>query len=565
VRKSFIAIATIGTLLIIAAVRTVDLWFWRQQTLRTADARASNLARILSEYIHESFAAGDASLRQLAIHSRRIGGPGASDEEWAPSLASARAGLRGVGSISVLDAAGIIRHSTQRAVIGQSRASQFVYRRLAGDATDDLVVDTPYLSPLDSQTYLIPIGRRLTDASGVFVGAVVAAFYPAAPRGLFRTVDVGERGLVSVFRPDGFLIFREGSTASPIGTPATGDPVFEAARGGGREGIVHGPVSPGGPVFLTAYQATTSPPLFVAVSLQRSEVLAVFRRQILGSALFFVVLTATLAATLTMLFRQMDAKATAEAALTEARRSEAEHLREANEQLAAALALKDEFLMTVSHELRTPLNAIHGWTRVLIAGGLDQERARTALDTIDRNARMQTRLVEDLLDVSRAMTGKLRLEIRSVQLGDIMREVVETSRPAADAKAIDLRWAAEPTRPVRGDADRLQQVAWNLLSNAIKFTPEGGHVEVSVRNGADNGAFVTLVVQDTGAGISPAFMPYIFEPFRQGDSGPKRRHGGLGLGLAIVKTIVEQHGGSVAAASEGEGRGSRFTVRLPAA
>ena len=245
------------------------------------------------------------------------------------------------------------------------------------------------------------------------------------------------------------------------------------------------------------------------MSLKRSEVLAVFRRQILGSALFFAVLTTTLAATLTMLFRQMDARAATEAALTDARRSEAEHLREANEKLAAALALKDEFLMTVSHELRTPLNAIHGWTRVLLAGGLDQERARAALDTIDRNARVQTRLVEDLLDASRSTTGKLRLDIRTVQLAEIVAAVIETSRPAADAKAIDLCWKAEPARPVRGDSDRLQQVAWNLLSNSIKFTPEGGRIDVSVQNAPDNASFVMLVVKDDGAGISPDFLPFV--------------------------------------------------------
>jgi signal transduction histidine kinase len=565
VRKSSIARVTIAILLTIVAIRSSDLWYWRTRTLAAADARAANLARIMSEYIRESFAAGDASLRQLAIHGRRIGGPAASDAEWTPSLASARAGLRGIGSISVIDAMGTIRHSTQKAIVGQSRASQFIFRQLLAQTSDDLVIDTPYRTPLDAHTYLIPIGRRLTDEFGTFNGAVVAAFFPAAPRGFFRTVDVGEHGLVSVLHPDGFVVFREPSSANPIGTPAVGDPVFEAAKHGAPDGIVHGPLSPGGPVFLTAYHATTSPPLYVAVSLERSEVLAAFRRQILGSALFFAVLTTTLAATLTLLFRQMDANAAAEAALAEARRSEAEHLREVNDQLASALALKDEFLMTVSHELRTPLNAIHGWTRVLLAGGLDQERAKVALDTIDRNARVQTRLVDDLLDVSRSTTGKLRLDIRTVQLAEIIEEVIETSRPAADVKAIDLCWKPEPARPVRGDSDRLQQVAWNLLSNSIKFTPEGGRINLSVQNAPDSASFVMLVVKDDGAGISSDFLPFVFDPFRQGDSGTKRRYGGLGLGLAIVRSIVELHGGTVTAASDGVGRGATFTVRLPAA
>jgi signal transduction histidine kinase len=184
-----------------------------------------------------------------------------------------------------------------------------------------------------------------------------------------------------------------------------------------------------------------------------------------------------------------------------------------------------------------------------------------ALNTIDRNAKIQTRLVDDLLDVSRAITGKLRLEVKPVQLADIVRDVIETSRPAAEAKAIELCSSATATRPVRGDGDRLQQVVWNLVSNAIKFTPEGGRVDVVVRD--DGSAFVSLVVADNGVGIVPGFLPFVFERFRQADAGPRRRYGGLGLGLAIVRTIVELHGGSVTASSAGEGRGAEFVVRLP--
>jgi signal transduction histidine kinase len=561
VSKSSIAGLTIAILILIAGLRALDLWFWQTQTLSSADARAGNLARILSEYVHESFAAGDAALRQLAIHSRRVGGPEAAAQEWIPSLQSARAGLRGIGSISVVDTAGIIRHSTQPAIIGQSRSNQFVFRRLAAEASDELVIDTPLKSPLDHRTYLLPIGRRLTDAAGTFTGAVVATFLPAAPLGFFRVVDVGERGLISVLHPDGVVVFREPSGANPIGSPAHGDPVFEAARRGGSDGVVRGPLTAGGPAYLTGYHVATSPPLYVAVSLDRSEVLADWRRQVVGSALFFVLLAAVLAITLAMLFRQMDQRAVAESALATAHREEADRLREANEELAAALALKDEFLMTVSHELRTPLNAIHGWTRVLIGGGLDQERARMALNTIDRNAKIQTRLVDDLLDVSRAITGKLRLDVKPVQLAEIVRDVIETSRPAAEAKAIELCSSATATRRVRGDGDRLQQVVWNLVSNAIKFTPEGGRVDIIVRD--DGAAFVSLVVADNGVGITPGFLPFVFERFRQGDAGRRRRYGGLGLGLAIVRTIVELHGGSVTASSGGEGRGAEFVVRLP--
>ncbi|MDT7605062.1 MAG: hypothetical protein QOF61_3059 [Acidobacteriota bacterium] len=238
------------------------------------------------------------------------------------------------------------------------------------------------------------------------------------------------------------------------------------------------------------------------------------------------------------------------------------------EQMARAEAesasrLKDEFLATVSHELRTPLNAIMGWSHMLRAGALDETTAARALETIERNAQAQAQLVEDILDVSRVITGKLRLNITPVDVASVINAATDSVQLAADAKGIQLEVSLDRSaRHVAGDAGRLRQVVWNLLSNAIKFTPAGGRVEVRLAR-ADSD--VELSVSDTGCGISADFLPFIFDRFRQADGTSTRRHGGLGLGLSIVRHLVELHGGTVNVESAGEGHGTTFTVRLPLA
>lgn len=223
--------------------------------------------------------------------------------------------------------------------------------------------------------------------------------------------------------------------------------------------------------------------------------------------------------------------------------------------------LKDEFLSTVSHELRTPLNAILGWSQILRTTQVDEARLHSALETIERNARSQAQLIDDLLDISRIITGKIRLNVRTVALSPVIEAALETVRPAADAKRIRLQSVLDPfAGPVLGDSERLQQIVWNLLSNAIKFTPKGGRVQVCLQR---INSHIEIIVADTGQGISPEFLPYVFERFRQADSSITRSFGGLGLGLAIVHQLVESHGGTVHAESPGEGQGATFTVKLP--
>ena len=244
-------------------------------------------------------------------------------------------------------------------------------------------------------------------------------------------------------------------------------------------------------------------------------------------------------------------------------RASSQALRESEAAAQAANRAKDEFLATLSHELRTPLNVVLGWVSMLRLGSVRDERRAHALEMIERNARQQAELIEDLLDVSRIVTGKLRLQLRPVPLWPIVSAVVESLRPSADAKGIIL--TTPPSRDagtIRGDADRLQQVAWNLIANAIKFTPADGSVSVDLKRDESR---VVLTVSDTGIGIPGEFLPNVFERFRQADSSTTRTHGGVGLGLAIVRHLVELHGGSIEAHSAGPGYGATFVVKFPLA
>jgi PAS domain S-box-containing protein len=240
--------------------------------------------------------------------------------------------------------------------------------------------------------------------------------------------------------------------------------------------------------------------------------------------------------------------------LTEAERARA--------QAETASRVKDEFLSMLSHELRTPLTAIVGWTYLLRGGRLDEATARRGLDAIERNAAAQAQVISDILDLSRMVGAKFRLNVRPVQLAPVAAAAIDPLIPAATAKSLKLQTVLDPGAGlVVGDPDRLRQVVWNLVSNAVKFTPQGGRITVRVERNPPAG--VRLVVEDTGEGISADFLPHVFERFQQGDSSNTRSHGGLGLGLAVARHVVELHGGTIEARSEGEGKGAVFTVVLP--
>ncbi|MBV8453341.1 MAG: response regulator, partial [Deltaproteobacteria bacterium] len=223
--------------------------------------------------------------------------------------------------------------------------------------------------------------------------------------------------------------------------------------------------------------------------------------------------------------------------------------------------LKDDFLATVSHELRNPLNSIVGWAGLLRSGKLDEKTIARAVDAILRGAQAQDQIISDLLDIARIVNGRLRLDIRPVQLIEVLESTIDAIRPTAEAKQIRLQALLDPSAsPLAGDPDRLRQVFWNLLSNAVKFTLKNGRIQIVSQR---LNSHIEIVVSDSGIGIEPEFLPYVFDRFRQGDSGSNRQSSGLGLGLAIVRNLVELHGGTVRVESKGRGQGASFTVRLP--
>lgn len=253
--------------------------------------------------------------------------------------------------------------------------------------------------------------------------------------------------------------------------------------------------------------------------------------------------------------------------LTERKRAEEEsaelYKRESAARAEAEKAnrLKDEFLATLSHELRTPLNAVIGWSRMLAAGRLDRDSSKHALEVIERNAWAQKQIIEDILDVSRVITGKLHLNLNPVDLVTVVDAALDAVRPAIEAKEIKIGTIIDANlRMISGDPDRLQQVIWNLLSNAAKFTPNGGRVEIYV---SQTTAHVQIQVKDSGPGIDPKFLPHVFERFRQADGSTTRTHGGLGLGLAIVRHLVELHGGTITVENSEDGDGAIFSIQLP--
>jgi len=244
----------------------------------------------------------------------------------------------------------------------------------------------------------------------------------------------------------------------------------------------------------------------------------------------------------------------------EERRKLLESEQQARREAQRANRAKDEFLATLSHELRTPLNAILGWTSLLAGGQLDAAAARKALGIIERNTRAQAQLIEDLLDISRIVTGKLRLEVKTASLNGVALGAIDAVRHAAEAKGVRIEPQLGEDTAIVCDVTRMQQVVWNLLTNAIKFTPPEGRVLLKTEHVAGR---ARVTVTDSGAGISPEFLPFVFDRFRQEDGAATREHAGLGLGLSIVRHVVELHGGTVIASSEGEGKGASFVVELP--
>jgi signal transduction histidine kinase len=432
-----------------------------------------------------------------------------------------------------------------------------------------------------TQGWMVMVGTPVIR-HGVVTAILGARVRSDALSALLRQQQAPPTAIVTLLDGESRIMARTQGEATFRGTAAT--QAFMEAQSRMGQGAWRGPMRDGRPSYA-AFSRSPLSGLTVALALPAEEVDGPIRRilWLLGAA-WIVVLT--LGAGLGLLLGQVIVRAMSSASsaamalargdavsLSSSRIAEVDELaaglRHASETLQArnrerdeASRLKDEFLMTISHELRTPLTAICGWARMLSTGQIRDEQRGKAVDAIERNAQALQQIVDDLLDVSRVVSGKLRLDVQPLAMADVVASAIEAIRPAADAKGIlvttDL---SEDGSLISGDRGRLQQVLWNLLSNAVKFTPNGGRIDIECRRA---GAHVELLVRDTGVGIEPEFLPHVFERFRQGKGGTTRAHGGLGLGLSIVRHFVELHGGTVTGENNVPPPGATFRVVLPA-
>lgn len=541
----WVAVLALGSF---AGLRGTDLVRRRDQSLAVGAERAANLGLILAAYLRQTFASADASLRQLALYSRRVGGPAADPHTWSATLASARAGLTGIGAITVVDALGIIRHSTQPLILGQSRADQFLFRYLARDTTDALVANTPFRSLTGSGEIFIPLGRRLSREDGQFDGAIVASFIPAQVRGVFRAARVGREGTVWVLHPGGVVLLREPSDTNPIGELATENPILAASRQLGSSGVLRAPVTTDGPVLTTAFRTLQDPPLIIAVSLSDAELLSDWRHDLTVSAAALGFLIVVLTVMLALLFRQMDTSAAAQAALARSQRLESLG------QLTGGVAHDFNNLLTV---ILGNANLLRAETAGLVAAGADQivyaaTRAAELTKSLLAFARRQP-LQPRITDLNALVEA-----VRPLLTSTLPEDVTLTVRPAA----IPCMTNVDPTQ--------VETALVNLVVNARDAMPQGGHVSIEtgratldaayagVHDEVTPGRYVVVAVSDTGHGIPKENLQRVLEPFFTTKEPGK----GTGLGLSMVYGFVKQSGGHVKVYSE-VGHGTTVKLYFP--
>jgi signal transduction histidine kinase/CheY-like chemotaxis protein len=551
-RKLAIGLAAIFVLVALVSVRGIDLIQRRRQILEAGDQRAANLAFILAGYLQQTFAASDAALRQLTVFSRRVGGASAPDAEWLPTLQATLAGLTGIGSVSVVDASGIIRHSSQPAIVGQSRRDQSLFVRLSTDTTDQLVADLPFRTLVGDRSYVIPLGRRLTASNGAFDGAVVATLYPDSLRKFFGTVDVGRQGVITVFHDAGAILFREPSRRNPLGEPAVGNMLFAVA---GRAGSspYRGPIEPGGAIYRTAIVGLTQR-IIVTVSLRESELLADWRRDTTRSAIASAVMAAALGAFLLLLFRQMDAGHAAEQALIRSQRLES----------------LGQLTGGVAHDFNNLLTVVLGNVSLLkmVSAQGGNAAQDESLGEIERAGKRAAELTRQLLAFARRQPLMPRVIDLSTAVNSaepMLRRVV------GETATLKIAPSSEPCL-ANVDPVQLETSLLNLCMNARDAMPRGGTLVVETgcavldenyARTADDvtaGRYSVITVSDTGVGIPADHIPKLFEPFFT-TKGPGK---GTGLGLSMVYGFVKQSGGHAKVYSE-LGRGTSVKLYFPEA
>jgi two-component system, NtrC family, sensor kinase len=552
--KRAIGAVAIFAVAAVSAVWAVEITWQRDLVLATAERRLDNLTLILSAYVREDFEAVDRALKVVSALGRTIGGAAAPAAEWDRILAPTQASLPEVGSLSVVDGEGTIRHSTIPEIVGQSRRGRYLVERLASADRDVLVADTPFRAVVGSQPpMLMPLGRRLVRADGSFDGAVVATFRPEASRKFFRAVDLGRDGVLWVFHPDGFVLFREPSATNPLGDRAHGNPIFEAARRGPRAATLRRPLTAGGPRMLSAYRNLGEPPLLVAVSASERELLADWRRIASLTGVAIALLALLLGAGFGALLGQIDARATVEARLARVQKLEA----------------LGKLTGGVAHDFNNLLTVVLGYTDLLRSEvSTASEAAAEALDQIERAARSGAELTNRLL----AFARRQELKVELVDLNQLVERIEPILRHLLTANVeLRLRPGPLPCR-VRLDAVQLETMLVNLCVNARDAMPRGGVLEIATaaaeigrdyaqRNpGVAPGSYARLTVSDTGSGMPPEVLARVFEPFYT----TKEEGRGTGLGLSMVYGFVRQSGGQITIESE-PGRGTVVQAYFPCA
>ena len=550
-RKLAIGVVSAIALATLIGVRAADLRVRREQILQAGDRRAADLARMLAGYMRETLAATDAALRQLALHGRHIGGADADGNEWLPALQAGGVGLTGVGSISIVDRTGIIRHSTQPGIVGQSRRDQFVFTRLASDSVDNLVAGPPVRAVPGGGPFVIPLGRKLKTAAGGFDGIVVASYFPDSLREFFSTVDVGRDGAVTVFDDSGAVLFREPPERDSVGELATGSPLYATAKQQGDSGFFRGRVRAEAPILRTAFRSL-EPRLRIAVSLSEPELLANWSRDVRRSLTAGVFLLVAVAAFLMLLYRQMDERHAAEQALIRSQRLES----------------LGQLTGGVAHDFNNLLTVVLGNVSLLktvTAQGVLASQDES-LGEIERAAKRAADLTRQLL----AFARRQPLLPRVIDLATAIESAEPMLRRVlGDRNTLELV-TTKGEALANVDPVQIETTLLNLCINARDAMPNGGTLVIETgkatldaqyaRTAGDvaPGRYSVITVSDTGSGIVAEHLPRVFEPFFT-TKGPGK---GTGLGLSMVYGFVKQSGGHIRVSSE-VGRGTSVKIYFP--
>ncbi len=550
--KLAITLVAAATVLTLCGLRAANLWSRRTQELEAGERRAANLALILSSHLRAVFAATDAALRQLTIHSREVGGPDAPPEKWNAVLSLSRTAANSIGSVSVIDRAGIIRHSSMPELVGRSRRENLLFKQLGATASNNLAADAPYPRINDPGVMLIPVGRRLAREDGSFDGIVAATLNPSGLRDFFTKVEVGAHGAIWVYHPEGIVLFSVPSEKDRMGDAAAGDPLFERAKALKGPDVVRLPGGAAARPTIAALHPIQQPRMFLAITLDETELLAGWRREVIISAVVLSLVALASAGVVWLVFRQLDARATAEEALQRAQRLDA----------------LGKLTGGVAHDFNNLLTVIMMNVSVLKLFGAGATRGPDAdsIDQIDNAARRAASLTQQLLTFARRQP----LQPKRVDLNHLVTGL-QPMLARLLGEDITIRLTLSSTvSPAELDPVQFETALMNLSLNARDAMPQGGlltiataHVSIDAAEARRQpelraGEYVELIVTDVGDGIAPEHLPRIFEPFFTTKPVGK----GTGLGLSMVYGFVRQSGGHVKVQSE-LGRGTTIRLLFP--